>query len=176
MGPTKLYRIVDPSNEGAGMFWISEAEFKAIKTRDEWRSRFAVKPEWNQNGWVVEYEVKAGEELHVWRGPAASQELDGTDYYLEGGGEQIVFYPGKRDEMVKALPRIDRETGLPIQTREGVDRRVEFTDATGEMVPVNLRSKIVDPHIAGPTATAWGASDYTPQEARRILLTVPSAT
>ncbi|MGG7603076.1 hypothetical protein [Massilia sp. BKSP1R2A-1] len=174
-GPAKLYRIVDPSNEGGGMFWMTEAEFKAVKNRDEWRSRFAVKPEWNQNGWVVEYEIKAGEELPVWRGPAASQELDGTDYYLEGGGEQIVFYPGKRDEMVQALPRIDRETGLPIQTREGVDRRVEFTDVTGAAVPTKLRSKIADPHITGPTETGWGASDFTPQEAKRILLTVPSA-
>lgn len=175
-GPAKLYRIVDPSNEGGGMFWMTEAEFKAVKSRDEWRSRFAVKPEWNQNGWVVEYEIKAGEELPVWRGSAASQELDGTDYYLEGGGEQIVFYPGKRDEMVQALPRIDRDTGLPMQTREGVDRRVEFTDVTGATVPTKLRSKIADPHIAGPMETGWGASDYTPQEAKRILLTVPSAT
>lgn len=172
-GPAKLYRIVDPTNEGAGMFWMTEAEFRAIKNRDEWRSRFAVKPEWNQNGWVVEYELRAGEELRVWRGPAASQELDGTDYYLEGGGEQIVFYPGKRDEMVEALPRIDRDTGLPIQTREGVDRRVEYTDVTGETVPVKLRSRITDPHIKGPIETGWGSSDYTPQEAKRILLTVP---
>ena len=174
-GPTKLYRVVDPSNEGAGIFWMTEAEFKAIKNRDEWRSKFAVKPEWNQNGWVVEYEVRAGEELPVWRGPAASQELDGTDYYLEGGGEQIVFFPGKRDEMVDALPRINRETGLPVETREGLDRRVEFTDVTGEMAPAKLRSRIVDQHIKGPTETGWGASDYTPQEAKRILLTVPSS-
>lgn len=114
-GPARLYRIVDPSNEGAGVFWMTEAEFKSIKNRDEWRSKFAVKPEWNQNGWVVEYEVKAGESLNVWRGPAASQDLNGTDYYLEGGGEQIVFFPQKRDEMVQALPRINRETGLPLE-------------------------------------------------------------
>lgn len=173
-GPAKLYRIVDPSNEGAGIFWMTEAEFKAIKDRDEWRSRFAVKPEWNQNGWVVEYEIKAGEELPVWRGPAASQKLEGTDHYLEGGGEQIVFFPGKRDEMVEALPRINRDTGLSIETREGVDRRVEFTDVTGALAPAKLRSRITDPHITGPTETGWGASDYTQEEAKRILLTVPS--
>jgi len=92
IGPAKIYRIVDPSNEGAGIFWISEAEFKAIKNRDEWRSKFAVKPEWNQNGWVVEYEVKAGETLPVWRGPAASQELKGTDYYLEGAANKLPFF------------------------------------------------------------------------------------
>ncbi|MBQ5946111.1 hypothetical protein [Massilia sp. ST3] len=175
-GPAKLYRIVDPSNEGAGVFWISEAEFKAIKNRDQWRSRFAVKPEWNQNGWVVEYEIKAGESLPVWRGPAASQELKGTDYCLEGGGEQIVFFPGSRDEMVQAMPRINPNTGMPITDHaSNVDRRVEFSDLTGELAPTKLRARITDPHIKGPIETGWGATDYTPQEARRILLTVPAA-
>lgn len=112
--------------------------------------------------------------MPVWRGPVASQKLEGTDHYLEGGGEQIVFFPGKRDEMVEALPRINRDTGLSIETREGVDRRVEFTDVTGALAPAKLRSRITDPHITGPTETGWGASDYTQEEAKRILLTVPS--
>jgi hypothetical protein len=175
-GPAKLYRIIDPSNEGAGIFWMTEAEYKAIKNRDEWRSRFAVKPEWNQNGWLVEYEVKAGESLPVWRGPAASQELKGTDYYLEGGGEQIVFFPGNRDEMIRTMPRVDRETGQPLRDRDGnEDRRVEYFDITGETAPVKLRARITDPHIKGPIETGWGATDYTSQEAQRILLTVPAS-
>lgn len=174
-GPAKLYRIVDPSNEGGGMFWVTETEFKALKNRDKWRSKFAVKPEWNQNGWFVEYEIKTGEELPVWRGPAASQKLDGTDYYLEGGGEQIVFYPG-RDEMAPALPRIDRETGEPLKHWGEDDHRIEFTDVTGEVAPAKLRKRIADPHIKGPMETGWGAADYTPQEARRILLTVPTSS
>lgn len=174
-GPAKLYRIVDPSNEGAGVFWMTEKEFKAIKNRDEWRAKFAVKPEWNQNGWVVEYEVRAGETLPVWRGPAASQKLEGTDYYLEGGGEQIVFFPGSRDEMVQAMPRIDHKTGQVITDGAGnSDRRVEYIDLTGEVAPAKLRAKITDPHINGPIETGWGASDYTPEEAKRILLTVPT--
>nr|WP_314543217.1 hypothetical protein [uncultured Massilia sp.] len=173
-GPAKLYRIVDPSNEGGGIFWMTEKEFLAIKDRDEWRAKFAVKPEWNQNGWVVEYEVKAGEELPVWRGPAASQELKGTDYYLEGGGEQIVFFPASRDEMVEAMPRVDRESGQLLKDRAGeLDRRVEYTDITGQMAPVKLRARITDAHIKGPMETGWGASDYTQEEAKRILLTVP---
>ncbi|HEX9171438.1 MAG TPA: hypothetical protein VF861_02140 [Telluria sp.] len=174
-GPAKLYRVVDPSNEGAGIFWMTEAEFKAIKDRDDWRSRFAVKPEWNQNGWFVEYEVKAGETLPVWRGPAASQELKGTNYYLEGGGEQIVFFPGRRDEMVQAMARVDPKTGLPIRDRGGnLDHRVEFTDVTGEMAPIKLRARITDPRVKGPIETGWGATDYTQQDAQRILLTVPT--
>jgi hypothetical protein len=173
-GPAKLYRIVDPSNEGAGMFWVTEAQFKALKDRDDWRRIFAVKPEWNLNGWFVEYGVKAGETLPVWRGPAASQKLEGTDFYLEGGGEQIVFSPGGRDEMIQAMPRVDRETGLPVADGAGnADRRVEFTDVTGQVVPTKLRLRITDPHIKGPFETGWGSADYTQQEAKRILLTVP---
>lgn len=168
-GPAKLYRIVDPSNEGAGIFWITEAEFKAIKNRDEWRSKYSIKPEWNQNGWVVEYEIKAGETLPVWRGPAASQKLEGTDRYLEGGGEQIVFFPESRDEMVQAMPRVDRKTGQTMTDSTGnADRRVEHIDLTGEMVPIKLRAKITDRHISKPVETGWGASDYMPEEAKRI--------
>jgi hypothetical protein len=175
-GPAKLYRIVDPSNEAAGIFWLSEKEFKAIKNRDEWRSKSAVKPEWNQNGWVVEYEVKVGETLPVWRGPAASQKLEGTNYYLEGGGEQVVFFPGRRDDMVEAMPRIDGVSGNAMMDHTGnVDRRIEFTDVTGEVAPAKLRGKITDTHITGPAETGWGATDYTQQEATRILLTVPAA-
>jgi hypothetical protein len=174
-GPAKLYRIIDPSNEGAGVFWISEAEFKALKNRDEWRARFAVKPEWNQNGWVVEYEIKAGESLPVWRGPAASQKLEGTTHYLEGGGEQIVFFPTSRDKMIEASPRIDNKTGEMIREATGApDRRVEFTDVAGESVPSKLRAQITDKHISGPIETGWGATDYQPQEAKQILLTAPT--
>jgi hypothetical protein len=173
-GPAKLYRIVDPSNEGAGIFWMSEAEYKAIKNRDEWRSRFAVKPEWNQNGWVVEYEVKPYETLNVWRGPAASQELKGTKYYLEGGSEQIVFFPSKRDEMAESMVRMDRKTGQTLKDKDGYDdRRVEYTDVTGEIAPAKLRAHIKDEHIRGPIETGWGMADYTPDEAKRILLTAP---
>ncbi len=174
-GPAKLYRIVDPSNEGAGIFWMTEEEFKALRNRDEWRERFAVKPDWNQNGWFVEYEIKDGESLAVWRGPAASQELTGTDRYLEGGGEQIVFFPEKRDEMIQALARVDKATGKELMDQAGgLDRRVEFTDVTGEAVPTKLRARVVDPHIKGPISTGWGATDYTEQEAQTILLTVPA--
>ena len=174
-GPAKLYRIIDPSNEGAGMFWISETEFKGIRNREEWRSKFAVKPEWNQNGWFVEYQVEVGEALPVWRGPAASQELAGTNHYLVGGHEQIVFFPGSRDDMIQAMPRIDRSTGQAALDGSGIDRRVDFTDVTGEVVPTKLRARVTDPHIKGPIETGWGATDYSQQEAKRILLTVPVA-
>lgn len=174
-GPAKLFRIIDPSNEAAGMFWISEATFKSLTSREQWRSLLAVKPHWNGNGEGVIYQLQAGETLKVWRGPAASQELDLTDSYLEGGGEQIVFFPSQRDEMVRAMPRVDRQTGAVIKDKNGnADRRVEFRDVTGEIVPASLRVRINDSHISQPFKTGWGVSDYTPEEAKRILLTAPS--
>lgn len=76
--------------------------------------------------------------------------------------------------MVHALPRIDSKNGNVILDNWGsVDRRVEYTDATGEIAPAKLRVKITDVHIKGPIETGWGASDFTRQEAERILLTVP---
>lgn len=175
-GPAKFYRILDPTNEAAGTFWISEADFKLIKDRAEWRSKWAIKPEWNQNGWFVEYEVNAGETLEVWRGPTAGQKLEGTNYHLEGGGEQFMFFPASRDEMVVALPRIDKETGVHIPGAGGQpDRRVEFSDLTGEVVPAKLRAQITDSHINGPFETGWGATDYTLDESKKILLTVPNS-
>lgn len=174
-GPAKLYRIVDASSEAAGMFWISEATFKSLTSREQWRILFGVKPHWNGNGGAVIYQLEAGETLKVWCGPAASQKLEQTDRYLEGGGEQIVFYPGQRDEMVKAMPRLDRHTGAVIKGKDGTDdRRVEFYDVTGEIVPVSLRLQIKNPNISQPFETGWGVSDYSPEEAKRILLTAPS--
>jgi hypothetical protein len=95
---------------------------------------------------------------------------------LEGGGEQIVFFPSSRDEMVQAMPRVDRNTGRPITDRaSNEDRRVEYKDVTGETTPIKLRARITDLHIKGPNETGWGATDYMPQEAQRILLTVPTS-
>src|SRR5690606_351696 len=106
-GPATLYRVLDPTSEGGGMFWVDEKTFKSLKSRDDWREKLAVKPNWNQNGQFVKYEIPAGDELKVWRGKAASQSIDGTPYHLEGGAEQVVFFPGTRDTMSVAQPRID---------------------------------------------------------------------
>jgi len=174
-GPAKLYRIVDRSSEAAGTYWVSEATFKALTSREQWRIELAVVPHWNGNGDAVMYQLGPDETLKVWRGPAASQVIPHTDRFLKGGGEQIVFFPGQRDEMVKAMPRIDRQTGAVLKDKDGNDdRRIEFSDATGETVPASLRVKINDPHISQPFSTGWGIADYSPEEAKRILLTAPS--
>ncbi len=91
-GSAKLYRVVDPESRADGLFWMTEKDFTNLKTRQQWRTESAVKEEWNSNGQYVEYEIKAGETLKVWQGPAASQQYEGNLWY-KGGGDQVVFYP-----------------------------------------------------------------------------------
>lgn len=91
-GPAKLYRVVDPESRADGLFWMTEKDFSNLKSRQQWRTESAVKEEWNSNGQYVEYEIKAGETLKVWQGPAASQQYEGNLWY-KGGGDQVVFYP-----------------------------------------------------------------------------------
>ncbi|MGC4078096.1 MAG: hypothetical protein QM702_13895 [Rubrivivax sp.] len=101
---TRLVRVVDYQSGDNGVFWMLESEFKALNSKDSWRSRYAVWHHWNGNGEYVVYEVPPGDGLRVWRGPAASQDLidldkravvdsDGKKVLLGGGGEQIAVFP-----------------------------------------------------------------------------------
>jgi hypothetical protein len=94
---TKLYRIVDPTSKDNSICWMTETEFKKLRSKDDWRRRFAVWAHWNSNGEFVVYTVPPGPGLNVWEGVAASQRLDGTDYVLEGGARQIVVDPAHLD-------------------------------------------------------------------------------
>lgn len=174
-GPAKLYRVVDPTNAAGGIFWVDEKTFNSLKSRAEWREKLAVKPEWNQNGQYVVYEIPAGETLAAWRGPAASQKLEGTPYHLAGGTDQIVFEP-LADKYVKTRPRIDHETGqaMPGRNPGEFDTRVEWEDVTGRKVMSNnIRDKATDPHVKGPYETGWGFADWNKQEAKGIIVSLP---
>ena len=93
-GPAKLYRVVDPDSYKAGRYWMREEDFAKLNSRADWRSECAVKHEWNANGQYVEYEIKAGESVKVWEGPAASQAYDDSkEVWYKGGGNQIYFDP-----------------------------------------------------------------------------------
>jgi hypothetical protein len=94
---TKLYRIVDPTSKDNSICWMSEAEFKSLKSKDDWRRRFAVWANWNGNGEFITYVVPPGKPLHVWEGVTASQQLG--DVVLTGGARQIVIDP---DHLVRS--------------------------------------------------------------------------
>jgi hypothetical protein len=72
---------------------MTKAEFEQLRSKDDWRRRFAVWAHWNSNGEYVTYVVPPGPGLNVWEGVTASQKLDGTKYVLEGGARQMVVKP-----------------------------------------------------------------------------------
>ena len=89
---TKIYRIVDEGSSeitkgNSGCYWAKELP----KNKTEWRSNYAVKDSWNDNGYYVEHTI-GPDGLKVWEGKTAGQEYlehKGKNFYLEGGYEQI---------------------------------------------------------------------------------------
>lgn len=85
---TKIYRIVDEKAALAGSYWA----LALPAGKAEWRSNYAVKDSWNDNGYFTEYTVPEGEGLKVWKGRTAGQEYlqhNNKEFYLEGGDEQL---------------------------------------------------------------------------------------
>lgn len=74
-GPARFIRILSPNSRAMSDCWISEKVFNDIQNspdpREAWRKFLAVWPDWNVNGQFVVYDVKPGEVLKVWRGPAS---------------------------------------------------------------------------------------------------------
>lgn len=90
---TKIYRIVDPKSKDNSICWMTEAEFRKLKSKDDWRRKFAVWANWNSNGEFIAYTVPPGSGLNVWEGVTASQRIEKTNYVLEGGAIQLVVDP-----------------------------------------------------------------------------------
>ena len=118
---TKLYRVVDPGSLDDSIYWMTEEEFKKLKSKDGWRRRFAVWVGWNKDGEYLTYTVP-DEGLVVWRGKAATQKHKNGDFILEGGAEQIAVDP-------KWLDRKRFSDRQP--TGWGYDDLGEKTDLTG---------------------------------------------
>jgi len=109
---TTIYRVLDPASGDNSICWMTKAEFDKLKSKDDWRRRFAVWASWNSNGEFVTYTVPKDKPLKVWEGLVGSQVLnDGTGnvvsagaggkkFYLEGGAKQIVLDP---DDLEKAF-------------------------------------------------------------------------
>lgn len=123
---TKLYRVVDPGSYDNSICWMTESEFRALKSKDDWRRRFAVWANWNSNGEFVTYVVPPGPGLNVWEGMAASQKMKGANYVLEGGARQIVVDPSHMDKVhissrqktgwgYDDLDRTPNLVGVPVQ-------------------------------------------------------------
>lgn len=187
-GPVKLYRVVSPSNSGAGSDWMAEDVFLAITRsptpRTDWRKKLAVWPDWNPNGQFVVYELKAGEQLKVWKGPASAQIKEQgvlPDHHLEGGYEQIKFDASVPYRADGSFPV--GANGKPLNTNADTMRFYDVDQATGAMklnstmtyavwkaLPasdqlkyVSIREAMNNPRITGPFDTGWGTSDFSSQ-------------
>lgn len=165
-GPARLYRILSPNSRAMSDCWITEEIFQKLQSssdpRAAWRKYLAVWPDWNANGQFVTYDVKHGETLKVWSGPASSQTKKGlNDMYLEGGWEQIVF------KIDRASPANDTTRYYRIAGAK--KNRLEYPitqDAYNKLTPLEkeeyalVREKINHPNITGPFETGWGYTDF----------------
>lgn len=182
-GPAKLYRIISPASAGASHCWVSEEVFMKLMDAPDpkaaWRKYLAVWPDWNADGQFVIYEVKKGETLHVWEGIAASQTKEKTvngvkkdllpDHYLEGGWDQIVFYPhsppGKKPyEYMDEMRYYKRRGAGGDLTEQYIDfgqynKLPEWKKADYE----GVRAQVKHPNIRGPFSTGWGMTDFDSQ-------------
>jgi hypothetical protein len=174
-GPARLYRILAPNSRGMSDCWVSEEVFNKLQNspnpKEAWRRYLAVWPDWNVNGQFVIYDVKAGESLNVWRGPASSQKKDGLpDNFLEGGWEQIVFKIERTDPRNDTLTyyellKSSKGTRLgPPLTQVQVDHITVSMDQSQKADflarHIGLRQQINHPNISGPFDTGWGYTEF----------------
>jgi hypothetical protein len=165
-GPARLYRILSPNSRAMSDCWVSEKVFKELQNspdpRAAWRKYLAVWPDWNANGQFVIYDVKPGETLKVWRGPASSQTKNILpDRQLEGGWEQIVFNVAKTDTRNDVMRYYKRKGGKKNILRDSISQaefeklsRAQREEYTG------IRERITHPNISGPFETGWGYTDF----------------
>lgn len=169
-GPTRLYRVVSPSNGAMGDCWIPEDVWQRIMSSPDpkaaWRKHLAVWPDWNPDSQFVVLDLPAGESLKAWRGPAASQVKDKNlklDAHLEGGWDQVIVKVKADQWDTTRIYKLGATKGTAL-------RKTELTYAQYNALPQGqkaqytpIRERINHPHIRGPLDTGWGPTDFDPQ-------------
>lgn len=176
-----LYRVVDPTSGSLSTCWITEAVWQRInanpnKAREVWRSQLAVKPHWNQNGTYVKFTYNKARdgEITVWEGPTAMQFVSDTsrhiqDGYLEGGLNQVVWHPLRRDGSADQLKGAKADTfAQPDSSKWGAQfpDMVEggaIKNSAGENQRHGVRVQVNDSRVQGPFETGWGFKDFDDQ-------------
>lgn len=172
VGPQRLYRVISPNNMAASADWVTEEVWKKIMNSPDpkaaWRKYMGVWPDWNPDGQFVIYDLKPGETLKVYRGPAAAQVKPpkaNLDAHLEGGWEQIKFHTGKPNDGkfgdTVGYHRKEADGRLtPIGMTYGEYRKLSPEEQGHYQF---LREKINHPAILGPFDTGWGYTDFDAQ-------------
>lgn len=165
-GPARLFRVISPNSRAMSDCWVSEKVFNDIQNspdpRSAWRKFLAVWPDWNANGQFVIYDIKPGETLKAWQGPASGQVKEGLpDVHLEGGWEQTIFKIDRSD----TRNDITRHYKIQGQQRDQLGNPIDrseynaLTPAQQEEY-LEIRESIRHPNISGPFETGWGYSDF----------------
>ncbi|GAB3551313.1 hypothetical protein GCM10027343_35470 [Noviherbaspirillum agri] len=130
-----LYRVIDPGSGDNSICWMHRSEFDKLKSKDDWRRKFAVWASWNSNGEFVTYTVPPGKGLNVWEGVVGTQRHEANNAYkLEGGAIQIVLDPSdlKKECLGKRQPtnwgyssfgETTDMTGLPVLTNSWFEKK-----------------------------------------------------
>ena len=170
-GPAKLYRIIAPNSRAMNESWVSEEVFQQLKNAPDprlaWRKYLAVWPQWNVNGQFAIYEIKAGESLKVWRGPASSQTLEEgllDGYHLEGGWEQVVFTIARDDARNDTMRYYKRGGGQGTRLQRPIsEAEYKARSPAEKQAYTQMREKINHPNIRAPFETGWGYTDFDEQ-------------
>lgn len=165
-GPARLFRILSPNSRAMSDCWISEKVFNDIQNspnpREAWRKFLAVWPDWNADGQFVIYDLKPGETLKAWRGPASGQTKAALpDQHLEGGYEQIVFNVARSDPKNDVMRFYKLKGGKKNILRDSITQ-ADFNKLTRSQQNeyVSIRESITHPNISGPFETGWGYTDF----------------
>jgi hypothetical protein len=126
---------VDPNSVDNSICWMRKAEFDKLKSKDDWRRKFAVWASWNSNGEFVTYTVPPGKGLNLWEGVVGVQKHKGNEIYkLEGGAVQLVLDPkelkkeylGKRQSTgwgYSSFGETVELTGVPVLTNNWMETK-----------------------------------------------------
>lgn len=173
-GPARMYRICSPSSRAMSDCWISEEIFRKLQSAPDpkaaWQRHLGVWPDWNPNGQFVIFDVKAGETLNVWKGPASSQKkITLPDHHLEGGWEQIVFNIPAHDARADTMKYFKKSGTQPL-TKQTALSQSEVDAMTAKMNKhqkaiffenhLAIRESINHPNISGPFETGWGYTEF----------------
>ncbi len=102
-GPKQIFRIIKPgANYPAGKWW-TEVKPKSGK---EWREKWAVLDEFNENGHYIVYDIPAGMEIKAWRGVVSEQFGEKAAQWLPGGETQLYIDTSAiHDELMALTPK-----------------------------------------------------------------------
>lgn len=167
-GPTRLYRVVSPSNGAMGDCWIPEDVWNRIMSSPDpkaaWRKYLAVWPDWNPDSQFVVMDLPAGQSLKAWRGPASSQlKKDLPDAHLEGGWDQVILKVGGDQWDTTRIYKLGTSKGAALRKTDLSYAQYRALPKDQQALYAPIRERINHPHIRGPLDTGWGPTDFDPQ-------------